>query len=125
VRAARRLWLAPEGGWALSDWSAGLLRSDLQRLEVIAGQLGHFLHESFSAVHLEDLAELYCLALILKKARRGMILHAAAKNSSMKELSTTVHRGMGFKGEPSSLSLQEAKRFTLKTFELHGTSEDS
>jgi len=63
-----------------------------------------------SAVALEDLADLYCLAL--KKARPGMLLHAASENVSMKELAATIHRGMGLKGNPSSLSSEEAKRLT-------------
>jgi nucleoside-diphosphate-sugar epimerase len=63
-----------------------------------------------SAVALEDLAELYCLAL--RKARPRMLLHAASENVSMRELAATIHRGMGFKGNPSSLSSEQAKRFT-------------
>jgi hypothetical protein len=48
----------------------------------------------------------------LKKAASGTILHAASENFSMKELTMTIHRGLGFKGEPSSLTLKEARRFS-------------
>lgn len=64
----------------------------------------------WSAVHLDDLADLYSLAL--KKAASKTILHAASENFSMKELATTIHAGLGFKGEPSSLTLKEARRFS-------------
>jgi nucleoside-diphosphate-sugar epimerase len=64
----------------------------------------------YSAVHFDDLADLYCVAL--KNAGAGTILHAASENFSMKELAATIHRGMGFKGEPSSLSLKDARRFS-------------
>ena len=64
----------------------------------------------YSAVHFDDLADLYCVAL--KKADPGMILHAASENFSMKELAVTIHRGLRYRGEPSSLSLTEARRFS-------------
>jgi len=64
----------------------------------------------YSAVHFDDLADLYCVAL--KKAGAGTILHAASENFSMKELAATIHRGLAFKGEPSSLSLKDARRFS-------------
>jgi nucleoside-diphosphate-sugar epimerase len=63
----------------------------------------------WSAVHFDDLADLYSLAL-KKAASRTM--HAASENFSMKELVKTIHRGLGFKGEPSSLTLKEARRFS-------------
>lgn len=65
----------------------------------------------YSAVHFDDLADLYCVAL--KKAEAGTILHAASENFSMKELASTIHRGLGLKGEPSSLALRDARRFSL------------
>jgi nucleoside-diphosphate-sugar epimerase len=64
----------------------------------------------YSAVHFDDLADLYCVAL--KRAGAGTILHGASENFSMKELATTIHRSMGFKGEPSSLSLEKARLFS-------------
>jgi len=63
-----------------------------------------------SAVHFDDLADLYCVAL--ERASGGMILHAASENFSMKEAATAIHKGLRFKGEPSSLSLKDAKRFS-------------
>ena len=64
----------------------------------------------YSAVHFDDLADLYRISL--KGTVAGTILHAASENFSMKELAAAIHRGLGFKGEPSSLSLKEARRFT-------------
>lgn len=64
----------------------------------------------YSAVHFDDLADLYRVAL--ERAGAGMILHGASENFSMKELATTIHMSMGFKGEPSSLSLEQARRFS-------------
>ena len=61
-------------------------------------------------MHFDDLADLYTLAL--KKAASSTILHAASENFSMKELVTTIHTGLGFKGEPLSLTLKEARRFS-------------
>ena len=63
----------------------------------------------YSAVHFDDLADLYCVAL--KNAVAGTILHAASENFSMKELAEVIHRGLGLKGEPSSVSLKDARRF--------------
>lgn len=63
-----------------------------------------------SAVHFDDLADLYCIAL--RRAGARTILHGASENFSMKELAMTIHRSMGFKGEPSSLSLEQARRFS-------------
>ncbi|HET6178468.1 MAG TPA: hypothetical protein VFE61_16160 [Candidatus Sulfotelmatobacter sp.] len=64
----------------------------------------------YSAIHLEDLAELYCLAL--KKAQGSCVLHAAGENFSTKEVAICIHRAMEFKGEPKSISLEEARRLT-------------
>jgi nucleoside-diphosphate-sugar epimerase len=64
----------------------------------------------FSAIHLEDLAALYCLAL--QKARNTCVVHAATENPSAKEVAASIHRAMRFKGEPKSLSLEEARRLT-------------
>jgi nucleoside-diphosphate-sugar epimerase len=64
----------------------------------------------YSAIHLEDLAELYCLAL--KKAQSSCVLHAAGQNFSTKEAAISIHHAMELKGEPKSISLEEARRFT-------------
>jgi nucleoside-diphosphate-sugar epimerase len=80
----------------------------------------------YSAVHFDDLADLYCIAL--KKAAAGTILHAASENFSMKELAAAIHRGMGYKGEPSSLSLKDAQQFSPIAYNLtlsHALSETS
>lgn len=64
----------------------------------------------YSAIHLEDLAKLYCLAL--KKAQNSCVLHAAGENFSTKEVALSIHRAMELKGEPKSISLEEARRLT-------------
>jgi nucleoside-diphosphate-sugar epimerase len=64
----------------------------------------------YSAIHLEDLAGLYCLAL--EKARSSCVIHAAGENFSAKEAATSVHRAMKLKGEPRSISLKAARRLT-------------
>ncbi len=64
----------------------------------------------FSAVHLEDLAELYCL--VLERARNARVIHAASENISTKEVAASIHRAMRFKGDPKSISLDEARRLT-------------
>ena len=64
----------------------------------------------YSAIHLEDLAELYCLAL--RKAQSSCVLHAAAENFSTKEVALSIHRAMKLKGEPKRISLEEARRLT-------------
>ena len=64
---------------------------------------------AYSAVHFDDLADLYCVAL--KKACARTILHGASENVATKQLAEAIHRGMGFKGDPSSLSLEEARRY--------------
>ncbi len=60
----------------------------------------------WSAVHYDDLAELYCLAL--EKAAVGSVIHAAAETFSMKELAGAIQRGMGKPGEPRGISLEQA-----------------
>jgi nucleoside-diphosphate-sugar epimerase len=59
----------------------------------------------YSAIHLEDLAALYCL--VLKKARSTRLVHAAGENFSVKEVATSIHRAMRFKGELKSISVEE------------------
>jgi nucleoside-diphosphate-sugar epimerase len=49
-----------------------------------------------SAVHFDDLADLYSIAL--KRARAGTSLHASSENFSIKDLAAIIHRGLGFKG---------------------------
>jgi len=63
-----------------------------------------------SAIHVEDLAALYCLTL--QKARNTCVVHAASENPSAKEVAASIHRAMRFKGEPKSISLEEATRLT-------------
>ncbi len=64
---------------------------------------------AYSAVHFDDLADLYCVAL--KKAGAYTILHGATENVSTRQLAEAIHRGMAFKGDPSGLSLEEARRY--------------
>jgi hypothetical protein len=49
---------------------------------------------------------------VVEKAVPGTLLHAANESFSMKEVATVIHRGLGLKGEPSSLPLKEARRFS-------------
>ena len=55
----------------------------------------------YSAVHFDDLADLYCIAL--RKAHAGTILHAACENFSTKELAAAIHRGLGYEGRAVQL----------------------
>jgi nucleoside-diphosphate-sugar epimerase len=64
----------------------------------------------WSVVHYEDLADLYCLAAV--NARSGLLLHAAAEAFTQRELADAIHRGCGFRGEPTSISFEEAQRLT-------------
>lgn len=64
----------------------------------------------YSAIHLEDLAALYCLAL--KKATGSCVLHAAAENISTKEMALSIHRAMELKGKLKAIPLEDAKRLT-------------
>jgi nucleoside-diphosphate-sugar epimerase len=64
----------------------------------------------YSAIHLQDLAGLYCLAL--ERAQGSCVLHAASENFSAKEAAISIHRAMKLKGEPRSISLVDARRFT-------------
>ena len=59
-----------------------------------------------SAVYCDDLADLYCLAL--QKAGPGTVIHAAAETFSMRDLASAIHRGMGRRGAPCGISLEEA-----------------
>jgi nucleoside-diphosphate-sugar epimerase len=65
----------------------------------------------WSAVHSDDLADLYCLAI--HNARPGMLLHGAAETVSMRDLVGAIHRGMGFPGEPAGITLADAQRLTI------------
>jgi nucleoside-diphosphate-sugar epimerase len=73
----------------------------------------------FSAIHLEDLAALYCLAF--QKARNTCVVHAAGENFSAKEAASSIHRAMRLKGEPKSMSLKDAKRLTPTADGLTGS----
>jgi len=70
----------------------------------------------FSAIQLDDLADLYCLAL--EKARPGMLLHAASENLSTKEVADTIHCAMKFRGKPSELSAEQAERYARNLHSL-------
>jgi nucleoside-diphosphate-sugar epimerase len=59
-----------------------------------------------SAVHCDDLASLYCLAL--REAKAGTVIHGASETFSMKELAGAIHRGLGKKGEATGITLEEA-----------------
>lgn len=63
-----------------------------------------------SAVHFEDLADLFCLAL--QTMNPGLLLHAASQTFSMRELAGSIHRGFGFRGEPESLTIEKARKLT-------------
>jgi nucleoside-diphosphate-sugar epimerase len=63
-----------------------------------------------SAVHFEDLADLFCFALQTMKP--GLLLHAASQTFSMRQLAASIHQGFGFRGEPESLSIKEARKLT-------------
>jgi nucleoside-diphosphate-sugar epimerase len=65
----------------------------------------------YSAIHLDDLAELYCLTL--EKTKSTCVLHAASENVSTKEIALSIHRAMQLKGKPKAIPLEEAKRLTL------------
>jgi nucleoside-diphosphate-sugar epimerase len=64
----------------------------------------------YSAVHIEDLAELYCLTL--NKAQSSRVLHAAGENFQTKEVAFSIHRAMKLKGEPKGIPLEQARRLT-------------
>jgi nucleoside-diphosphate-sugar epimerase len=64
---------------------------------------------TYSAVHFDDLAALYCVAL--KKAGAPTVIHGVSENVTAKQLAGAIHSGMRFTGEPSSLSLEEASRY--------------
>ena len=66
---------------------------------------------SVSAVHSDDLADLYSLAI--HKVRPGMVIHGAAETVSIREVAAAIHRGMGFPGEPAGITLAEAQHYTI------------
>lgn len=64
----------------------------------------------FSAIHLEDLAAVYCLTL--GNARCACLVHAASEKRSTKEVAVSIHRAMRLKGEPKGIPLEEARMLT-------------
>lgn len=47
----------------------------------------------WSAIHVEDLADLYCR--VLNQARAGTMLHAASETFMMRDVASAIHRGLG------------------------------
>jgi len=58
-----------------------------------------------SYVHIDDLAELYCLAV--ESAPRGATLHGVTADVSQRELAQAVNRMLGTDEEPESLTLEQ------------------
>ncbi|MFT8638207.1 MAG: NAD-dependent epimerase/dehydratase family protein [Pseudoclavibacter sp.] len=76
-----------------------------------ARRLGHAVQvedgqRRWSTVHVDDLAELYLLAL--EGARPGELFFAENGTVSFRELALAIQRRLGFAGEPVSLSLAQA-----------------
>lgn len=76
-----------------------------------ARRLGHAVQvedgrRRWSTVHVDDLAELYLLAL--EGARSGELFFAENGTVSFHELAAAIQRCLGFAGEPVSLSLAQA-----------------
>ena len=63
----------------------------------------------WSAVHVDDLADLYCR--LLKNARPGLVVHAAGESITMRDVAEVVQRESGRAGEPVGISLAEALKF--------------
>jgi nucleoside-diphosphate-sugar epimerase len=70
-----------------------------------------------SYIHLDDLAELYCLAV--ERAPAGATLHGVVADVTQRELAQAVNRMLGVDGDPESLKLTQmlgmnaAERFAL------------
>ena len=81
-----------------------------------AGHLGSGA-TTHSYIHLDDLAELYCLAV--ERAPAGATLHGAAADVTQRELAQAVNRMLGVGGDTESLTLIQmlgmnaAERFAL------------
>jgi nucleoside-diphosphate-sugar epimerase len=60
----------------------------------------------WSNVHMDDLVDLYLLAL--DRAPAGAFYYAENGENSMKELAVAISRMLGLSGEPQSMSLEEA-----------------
>jgi len=63
----------------------------------------------WSAVHVDDLADLYCC--LLKNVRPALLVHAAAESITMRDVADVVQREIGRAGEPVGISLSEALQF--------------
>jgi nucleoside-diphosphate-sugar epimerase len=61
-----------------------------------------------SAVHVDDLAELFCGAL--RSPSSATLFHGVAENLLMRDLAAAVQRGMGFTGQPSSMRIEVAQK---------------
>ena len=64
----------------------------------------------WSTVHYEDLAELFCLAVV--NPQSGLLVHGASQTYTHCELASAIHRACGFRGKPSGISIEEAQRLT-------------
>jgi nucleoside-diphosphate-sugar epimerase len=71
-----------------------------------------------SYVHVDDLAELYCLAV--ERAPRGAVLHGVVGDVTIRDLAAAISRMIGAGGRTASLTLEQmldldaASRFGLK-----------
>jgi nucleoside-diphosphate-sugar epimerase len=72
----------------------------------------------WSFVHYDDLADLYYRALVATGPEK--VFHGASETVSMRDLAGAIHRGFGFRGEPSGISLEEASRLTPGAHGLTG-----
>ena len=63
---------------------------------------------AWSNVHVEDLAELYLLAL--QKAPAGAFYYAENGENSMGELAAAIHAMLGLPGQAQSMSLKDAEK---------------
>jgi nucleoside-diphosphate-sugar epimerase len=61
-----------------------------------------------SAVHVDDLAVLFCAAL--RSPSTALLLHGVAENLLMRDLAAAVQRGMGLPGAHSSMRLEVAQK---------------
>ena len=64
----------------------------------------------WSAVQPKDLADLY--SRVIKKPKSGILLHASAEYFSMREVAETVRRGLMLPSECSSITLEEARKYS-------------
>jgi nucleoside-diphosphate-sugar epimerase len=89
---------------------------DIPSLIKLSRHHGHGVHLGpgatiHSYVHLDDLAELYCLAV--EKAPHGAVLHAVTDDVSQRELAAAVSRMMGMGDRTESLTMAQMLRLNL------------